>query len=188
MSCELSFGLVGCLHLPVHLLRHSTLQGSAQSYRAGGPRVHPEFNASNVSLNALSAKLEWYSPSAGRSSSNNSSSSSSTSGDGVPEEPVVESWFKGKRVLVVDDGKAERKEVMYFLFTFRTSYFSGPRDQKVTLKRLLGASKMSPAASREVPGCLWRSPREPLEKSPGGSGEVPGSLLRSPREALGKSP
>jgi hypothetical protein len=85
----------------------------------------------------------------------NSSSSSSTSGDGVPEEPVVESWFKGKRVLVVDDGKEERSEVMYFLFTFRTSCFSGPRDQKVPLKRLLGASKMSPAASREVPECLW---------------------------------
>ena len=31
--------------------------------------------------------------------------SSSGSNNGVPEESVVESWFKGKRVLVVDDGK-----------------------------------------------------------------------------------
>ena len=89
-------------------------------------RVYPELCAPSDSFDAMAAKVDWYSPRVDSGSrldtaltiengqsgvvrSINDNVSSSESGtvkaDNFERASNAESWFKGKRVLVVDDGK-----------------------------------------------------------------------------------
>jgi hypothetical protein len=87
-------------------------QGLGSQISHGPPsdvrRVYPTrtCNSSTDSLNALSAEVEWYGP-------RNRSSSSTPRVENhqlvatpcVSTSDAAEAWFKGKRVLVVDDGE-----------------------------------------------------------------------------------
>ena len=125
-STSLALTTYHSISLLITSLSISLQSQPARLYGAKNMRVYPELSASSDSLDAIAAKVDRYSSNVDSGSrldtalsiengqsgivrSINDVVSSSEGGlakaDNAERASNAESWFKGKRVLVVDDGK-----------------------------------------------------------------------------------